>query len=271
MKNFLFPAQAKYLGYRPEDYTTPYAGYFTPEMAPLPVHVTAALAQSPWPAGTLPARDAAPQLAEAGYQAVETGFALESDGAATVAVQTLMPRVTPAMWDWWFGWHGSQDNRYKLWHPQAHQSAQWQDGQDTPAAYIGRTSLVEEYIGPNLAQAAIQFVAASEMGFTAPAQPAQEVFICARLGYPKLPLDFGWLLHQVRATADGAEMRSRFWLGGQYIGFRVAGGGPRWAAHGLARANRMRAQQARDLLVHCAAEMNHLAAFLPELYAEFKS
>jgi len=27
--------------------------------------------------------------------------------------------------------------------------------------------------------------------------------------------------------------------------------------------------QARDLLVHCAQEMNHLAAILPDIYAAF--
>lgn len=269
MKNFFRPAPATYLGYQSADYAKPYAKYFTPQMAALPPHITDALAQSPQPAEKMLAHSDAAQLAQPGYLATENGFALTPDGAATIAVLTLMPGVTPASWDWWFGWHGSHSDRYKLWHPQAHQSARWRDGVTNQVAYLGRTSLVEEYIGPRLAYAAIRFVPPEELGFTAPANLEREVFICARFGYARLPLDFGWLLHQVRAVAGGAEMRSRFWLGGPHLEWRGAGAVPPPLARGLARAIPL-AQQARYLLSHCAEEMNHLAAFLPALYAEFK-
>jgi len=33
-------------------------------------------------------------------------------------------------------------------------------------------------------------------------------------------------------------------------------------------AHRATSEQARDLLVHCAQEMSHLATFLPKLYEE---
>ena len=36
--------------------------------------------------------------------------------------------------------------------------------------------------------------------------------IAARVGLSVAPLAFGWIIHQVRATDNGAEMRSRFFL-----------------------------------------------------------
>jgi hypothetical protein len=50
---------------------------------------------------------------------------------APLFVLTQMPKVTPAMWDWWFAWHGSEAQRYKLWHPRAHISSKWADREYT--------------------------------------------------------------------------------------------------------------------------------------------
>lgn len=166
------------------------------------------------------------------------------------------------MWAWWFGWHGSDSRRYKLWHPRAHVSAQWRDELgDGP--YIGRTSVVREYLGSSFTKAAIQFVDPAALGLRV---PAGEVAVCARLGSGDLPVDVGWLIHHVRPTPEGAEMRSRFWMGGSLIAVR----------HGNLLANSVVRPVAvrllpdpRDLLVHCAQEMNHLAGFLPELHARF--
>jgi hypothetical protein len=259
----------KYMGYREEDYATPWAKYFNENMAPVPAHVMRGLEQSPLPAGSLPTLDRAAEMARDGYAEVETGYAYAPDGSLNVCVLTKMPRVAPRMWDWWFGWHGSHSNRYKLWHPKAHKSAQWADGREDVPEYVGRTSMIHEYIGKNLAKASIRFIPPAELGFNAPANLDKEVFICARVGYTHVPLDFGWLLHHVRATSDGAEMRSRFWMGGQHIEFRLPGAPPKMLAKVLQKVVPMPEQQGIDLLTHCAEEMNHLAGFLPEIYAEF--
>ena len=66
-------------------------------------------------------------MLQAGYADVECGYTLEADGSARLAILTPMPQVTPLMWHWWFGWHGDQDNKYKLWHPPAHVSTVWAD------------------------------------------------------------------------------------------------------------------------------------------------
>lgn len=255
----------KYPGYAAADWQTDYAAFYNEQMAPLSPAIQAALDRGALPAGTLPAVDRVNELASPGYQAAETGYTLEADGSLRVAVLTPMPGVTPVMWDWWFGWHGCRANRYKLWHPRAHRDAAWRDGSDAEA-YVGRVSLIEEYIGPKLERAAIQFVSPGQLGFASAdfADPDRAVYVCARLGHATWPVDFGWLVHQIRATADGAEMRSRFWMGGRHLAVRGSG----LLSGILQKAVRLPETQARDLLVHCAEEMAHLAAFLPALYKQ---
>jgi hypothetical protein len=65
-------------------------------------------------------------------------------------------------------------------------------------------------------------------------------------------------------------MRSRFWLGGRHTAARSSNPVVRRALPPVAnRIVRPSAQSAADLLVHCAQEMSHLAARLPELHAAF--
>jgi hypothetical protein len=252
---------ATYLGYRAGDADTPWGNYFDPQMAPLPRHVVVALEHGPQADQTLLGLECAASILDDGYQQTENGYGTLRGGGFHVAVRTDMPGVTPAMWDWWFGWHGSDSRRYKLWHPRAHASAHW--GDDGPDGhYVGRTSIIEEYLGSSYAKAAIQFLEPSALGLDA-ARLGEDVAVCARLGSSELPVDIGWFIHHIRATADGAEMRSRFWMGGPFIGVRR---GNRLADSVIRPIAAHQLPQPRDLLVHCAQEMNHLAAFLPAIY-----
>ena len=70
----------------------------------------------------------------------------------------------------------------------------------------------------------------------------------------------------------GAEMRSRFYL--NLRGLHVPD--PKQAVCAVRRGTSVDPSDlvlgldlARDLLLHCGQEMNHLAGFLPELYEEF--
>ncbi|NUO03054.1 MAG: hypothetical protein HUU01_20790 [Saprospiraceae bacterium] len=259
------------MGYSAADHTMPYAKYYRESIAPIPEHVAAALRKGTLAAGMLAPLHRSPDLLLEGYAETETGYALEPDGGVSVSVLTQMPGVEPFMWDWWFGWHGSHANRYKLWHPKAHRDAVWEDGREDLVAYVGRVSLIEEYIGKKMAKAQIRFVAPEELGFD-PLQlsdPKKTVIICARLGYSHLPVDIGWLVHQVRAVEGGSEMRSRFWMGGHHLQLRTHGRLSNLISKLLQKNVRLREHQATDLLVHCAEEMNHLSAILPELYTEF--
>lgn len=257
----------KYIGYLQGDYNTPYAKFYQINISPVSAQVEHALQTGACLPGVLPPVSEASALQAPGYAEIETGYALELDGSLRVAVLTEMPAVLPEMWDWWFGWHGSQDNRYKLWHPKAHQSAVWQDGKPD-IAYIGRVSMIEEYIGARLEKANIRFLDPSELGFPDQEAKEQAVYICARVGFTQWPLDIGWLVHQIRATEGGAEMRSRFWMGGSHIQLRAKGWLPGLISKMLQKMVRLPDRQARDILVHCSEEMNHLAKFLPQLYAE---
>jgi hypothetical protein len=251
-----------HLGYRDDDALTPFGEFYRPEMAALPTHVVQALQHGPQAEPVLAAFDEAGTLLDAGYQQTENGYGVLRDGGLHVSVRTDMPGVAPQMWTWWFGWHGQDSRRYKLWHPRAHVSARWSDGRDD-LAYVGRTSLVEEYLGSAFARAAIQFVEPKVLGIDG---FGDDVAICARLGATDIPVDFGWLIHHVRPTPGGSEMRSRFWMGGRHVSLRS---GKSLADRALRPVVARQLPDPRDLMVHCAQEMNHLAGFLPELYARF--
>lgn len=253
-----------YLGYRPGDGNTAWGGFFVPQMAPLPGHVVTALEHGPQADQALLGFEDVASLLDQGYHQTENGYGHLRGGGIQVSVRTDMPGVSPAMWDWWFGWHGSAASRYKLWHPRAHVSARWADG-GGDGHYVGRTSLIEEYIGSAYAKGAIQFVEPSVMGLGA-AQRSDDVAICVRLGASDIPVDIGWFVHQVRATAAGSEMRSRFWLGGRHVAAR---GRIRLADHVIRPLAARQLPDPRDLMVHCAQEMNHLAGFLADIHAKF--
>lgn len=260
-----------YIGYKQADYTTAHARFYDETIIPIALPISKALNASPYPSEKLLPLENAPFLMENGYFDVENGYSLVADGSARVAVLTDMPDVWPQMWDWWFGWHGNLANKYKLWHPKAHLDARWKDGNQTLESYIGRTSLIEEYIGTTLEKAAIQFIEPTTLGFKAAdlTDKNKVVFICARLGYAHFPLDFGYLVHQIRQTGKGAEMRSRFWIGGPHIQLRMKGFIPNLISKFIRSVKRIPEKQAIDLLTHCSEEMNHLAAFLPQLYAQY--
>jgi hypothetical protein len=265
-------AEKRYLGYRDADADTPWGKFFQPEMAALPRHVCEALEHGPQGGQALLTIEEAASLDDEGYQQTENGYGVLEDRSIQVSVRTDMPGVTPAMWSWWFGWHGSDSRRYKLWHPRAHVSAAWQDGDDAgrtgTARWLGRTSLISEYIGSRMLRGAIRFRPPSTFGL--PAADDNIVPICARLGSSDMPVDIGWFVHHVRATRNGSEMRSRFWLGGPHIAIRsVPGLANPIVRPFVSQIAGISADYGRDLMVHCAQEMNHLAGFLPALYEQF--
>ena len=119
------PAERRYLGMEPGDLDRkPYARFWNPLMNPLPPHVREALVLGPLAGPQLPPLRG-PREIETGASQVENGFCLAKAGAVHLAIQTEMPGVSPAMIDWWFGWHSDEPQRYKLWHPRAHVHAAW--------------------------------------------------------------------------------------------------------------------------------------------------
>lgn len=290
----LFPEsyhrERRELGYSSSDRALPYARFFSDVPRPVQPHILETLVAGPQPFQMgYEIDDAITILSRHGYERMENGWATTERGTLVVSCLTHMPRVTAAMWDWWFGWHSRETARYKLWHPTAHQfSALGEDRGAFPGLtdrqkYINNVSYVDEFIGDRLQRLAIRFVDPSTLGFT---DRAGTTHICARVGASDVPLAAGWLIHQVRPTQDGSEMRSRFFLGHPEIlalpsrslsnptGAAVLSNplGRALLKPVIAAKNRelTSPQTGMSLLHHCATEMNHLAGFLPELYAEFK-
>jgi hypothetical protein len=267
------PIAGRHLGWSEADLgSKAYARFLNPQLAPLPGHVREALDRGPVAELLLPPVEAAAQSLFGIVPALEDGLALTADGAMHVAARTDMPGVTPEMIDWWFGGHSDSPERYKLWHPNAHVHAAWSapPPAGTRACYVGHTSIVDEYIGSNLIRAAVQFVQPRAMGFADASldDPEQATIVCARTGLADF--DVGYLAHHVRRTATGSKTRSRFWIGGRYAAGRGSAVGI-VLAHVARLVMRPSEADARALLVHCAEEMQHLASFLPALFAEFRS
>ena len=136
------PIAGRHLGWSETDRATkPYARFLDPDIQALPDDIRYALDRGPLPEPLLPALDAAAPSLFGQAAAIENGFALAADGAMIVAARTDLPGVTPAMIDWWFGWHSDSPDRYKLWHPLAHVHAAWlsppPQGRRGRARYMG--------------------------------------------------------------------------------------------------------------------------------------
>jgi hypothetical protein len=265
----------RYLGYRRADEKKPWAKYFATATLPVQPHVPGALL-----AGMSPAEygygiaEAAQVLSQPGYQKMETGWTKLDTEVVVVHCLTDMPGVTGQMWDWWFGWHSADSSRYKLWYPDAHQFSGVGEARSFDRAlsdkqrYINNVSYVDEYVGGVLTPLTIRFFDPSRLGFSDPSDGG--TVITARVGLSILPTEIGWIVHQVRPTERGAEMRSRFYLNDlQHLDLN-----PESIAIGPSGLPQLAAidfqKLAIGLLFHCASEMNHLASFLPALFAEFE-
>lgn len=270
--------QDHYLGMRSGDLDgKPYAKYWKPEMRPLQPHVAQAVLHGS-EAGELGfLMDAADQLLEPGYLALENGFSRLRDGTVFVAVRTDMHRVTGAMFEWWMGWHYMEHQRYKLWHPRAHvangTAAMRGDDPDlSDREKYMTTHLVTEYVGDRCEDITITFHDPATV-FSDPTRFAESgttVMICGRVGLQRAPVTIGHLIHQIRETEGGSEMRSRFWLGRPQLDPLGPGNPLNRILGSNALTTRLSgAHLGRDMLVHCGMEMHHLAGFLPALYGDY--
>lgn len=267
-----------YLGIREGELDDkPYARYWNPEMASMQSHVIAAL-QHGEEAGELAfALNDARQLLNPGSLPLENGFAPLTNGQIFVAVRTDMPGVTGEMFEWWMGWHTMEHQRYKLWHPRAHVANGTREmlGDDPDRSNKEKymtTHYVTEYIGGRLEKITITFddptrYFGDDADLTAGGTLA---LVCGRVSLQKAPITIGYLIHQIRKTETGSEMRSRFWLGKPEI--RNSSQNDirnKIIGSGVVRKRLLPPDLGREMVVHCAMEMNHLAGFLPALYADY--
>ena len=91
----------------------------------------------------------------------QDGIYRNNSNQVLVKCSTVMKGVTPKMVDWWFAWHMPQSERYKLWHPRDHISAELKEDRSSfksdKEKYIGVDSYVKEFIGKELNELCISF------------------------------------------------------------------------------------------------------------------
>lgn len=270
--------QDLYLGLRPEDLEgKPYARFWNPEMGEMQPQVLKALAHGPEARELGFAIEQADLLLDEGYLPLETGVTRLSTGQIFVACLTKMPGVTSEMIDWWFAWHPMEDARYKLWHPKAHLSARaTRQNADEPnltnqEKYLRNPHFITEYVGSDKIDIVITFSPPETLLDTARFPEARiGTAICATVGLQKAPIIVTRMIHLIRETEDGVEMRSRFWMGEPRFRAKPHGDiGVRLPFSKMIARRAVGFELGRDMLVHCAMEMNHLAGFLPDLYRAY--
>ena len=202
---------------------------------------------------------------------VETGvYATEvrrlPDATYLVAVRTPMPEVKADMVRWWFSDFLQTTEHYNWWHPKDHVWMDWENKE--PGKIKGTSHLVHEYIGGDLSKLRIQFVNSSEF-FGYDANDEDTFVICAKVGLLDEALNIAKMCHVVRNTLDGAEMRSRFWLGhvAKREGNKTVSSLKGFIGNtALTRVLVLNQQFAKDLKRHAEEEMKYLAEILPPLY-----
>jgi hypothetical protein len=202
---------------------------------------------------------------------VETGvYATEvrrlPDATYLVAVRTPMPEVKADMVRWWFSDFLQTTEHYNWWHPKDHVWMDWENKE--PGKINGASHLVHEYIGGDLSKLRIQFVNSSEF-FGYDANDEDTFVICAKVGLLDEAMNIAKMCHVVRNTLDGAEMRSRFWLGhvAKREGNKTISSLKGFIGNmALTRVLVLNQQNAKDLKSHAEEEMKYLSELLPALY-----
>jgi hypothetical protein len=192
------------------------------------------------------------------------------DASYLVAVRTPMPKVKADMVRWWFSDFLQTTEHYNWWHPKDHVWMDWENKK--PGENTGSSHLVHEYIGGELSKLRIQFVNSAEF-FGYEVNDENTFVICARVGLLEENINIAKMCHVVRNTVDGAEMRTRFWLG--HVAKRE-GNNTVSSIQGfigntaLVRMFAVNKKNSEDLQRHAQEEMKYLADLLPTLYESKK-
>lgn len=229
-----------------------------------------------------PTPDALNTLLESGYHEVETGFCELPDGTAYTTSLVPFHGCAGEMFQWWFWWHSVEPSRYTLWYPYCHVSADpvhrevlTAPGLSHEQRYIGNTHRVTEYIGERRVRISIRFVDPAELGFDTSrfAEAGIVGHACAEVSLLRPDLPMTTMVHLVRATEDGIELRSRYWIGHR-MRLNLLGPSRSLPLDGLLSSLGLKRRLigervAYDQLLHDQLEWTHLASFLADIYREF--
>jgi hypothetical protein len=154
-----------------------------------------------------------------------------------ITIDHELQGVTPEMLDWWWLNMGDTE-RYKLWHPKDHISAQWEVSPEEDP--FRATQLALEKIGGLPALLRIRLTDPSSILTSLTYSNAMGGCVLDEKDNP-----ITWIVHEYESMPDGTRMRSTFKL--------------------PAKAPRFFREQLRK---HCREEMAQFPVFLPQLYKE---
>lgn len=202
------------------------------------------------------------KLFDEGYLPGEFGWYRLEDKGIMVANFTPMPGVTPEMFDWWFAWHGLDSIRYKIWDKDDHYYCKTRNPEvalnsnlSMRERYWNTTHDVKEALldGQEPMDICLNFVPPETVGFNKEKLKSFNGTIVCTPG-PVI------MVHFIRPTKDGCELRTRFWLG-----YSAVNNVPVRITEFIPDD-----MMAKALLIHNVKEFTHLAKILPRVYEEFK-
>lgn len=246
-----------------EERRGPLYKYFERDMVDAPAEKYA-LAENPVDPELLQSPFDMNKLFDPGYLPCEVGYGVLPDGGATLANLTDMPGVTPEMFDFWFAWHGVESMRYKIWNRDQHYSCQTMNmdkamdkSLSLKERYWDTTHDIWEDVGMGNQHIFIGFRNPADIGFDKEKLADFDgTIVCS--GSEKAPTI---MVHFIRPTATGCELRTRFWMG-----YNIVDGKPhKMFPPGVP----FPLEPVKALLTHNIKEFTNLAAILPEVYAEF--
>lgn len=249
-----------------------YSKYYDYDLTPIPNEKLAILESGPISADLiLDIRDRN-ALFDEGYLPCECGFGIANDGSGYLANLTPMPGVTKEMFEWWFAWHGLEDLRYRIWDPEDHFYARQQNREKALDESLpmrertwGTTHVILEDIGAGPDDLILDFAYPKDLLYDQDkiGTKACASMMCAN-GHGKTPGQglTAVMTHMIREIEGGVELRSRFWLGYQIIDQQPVKVIPDGISIPL--------EAPMGLFAHNLKEFTHLAAILPQLYAEEK-
>ena len=255
-----------------EERALPYSKFYDLPITPIPEEKLAVLAGGPIdPSLALKIEDRN-DLFLPGDLPCEIGYCVMENGAGFLANSTFMPGVTPEMFDWWFAWHSLEDLRYRIWDPEDHFYARQQNREKTLDQSLpmrertwGTQHVVLEDIGGGPDPLILNFRYPHEMGYdeSKVGTEACATMMCAN-GHGPVPGEgvAAIMTHFVREVEGGIVLRSRFWIGYGLVDGQLVKLVPDGVSVPL--------EIVQGLFAHSLKEFGHLAAILPQVYAENK-
>ena len=258
----------------------PYEHYFKGDLW-LHDEVLPALRQPMDPAGAIrPDPEGLNSLLDPGYHAVENGYCELPDGTGYVASRIPFPGCTGEMLHWWYWWCAVEPPRFTLWYPYNHIAIEPADrsvltrlGLTDEQRHIGTTQYVDQYVGPQRSRVALAYLDPAELGLDTGRFAVAGIVghSCSRGRLRRPPIEAVTIVHLARRTADGFELRSRYWFGHD---IRLRAFGRSVPLNGVARFLGMKrraggGRAAYEQLHHHLIEFTHLSTFLAAIHAEF--